>query len=69
MKPNGEHELVITILRGSLVEVGKSLRQAAPSTDRKLDLGRVWDHIQDAVNILADLDLQQLQQMRDRSKP
>jgi hypothetical protein len=59
MQPNYEHELIIRILRASLVEIGMSLRQATPNTDRRYDLGRVWDHIQDAANILADLDLRE----------
>jgi predicted transcriptional regulator len=52
-----DHTLIIALLSAIRADLADSLREAAVGTDRKYDLGRAWDNLQDAQAILQDVDL------------
>lgn len=49
--------MTIAILAAIRTDLSLSLREAAVGTDRKHDIGRAWDHLQDVEAILRDVDL------------
>lgn len=51
------HALMIALLHAVREDLSESLREAAVGTVRKYDIGRAWDHLQDAEAILRDVDL------------
>lgn len=56
-----DHTLTIALLSAIRNDLSLSLKEAAVGTDRKGDIGRAWDHLQDAEAILRDVDLIQRQ--------